>query len=398
MAEPKDKLARLKERIEAQNGTVVEGVEGETEIADTDAEGKPRKGPVLVLNSIEKGAVLRLAEPRPVVVLGSVYGQVFGAYTIKTGNLLSGRLEGARHVEVVQNLGSVGDSNEDAWVVFEVTSDPGFFAHAERGLQRLEMLERECTPLREAMARVALLRAVKSATFDINVYISVGGDLKSVLAVRPSRKGREVEVDLKSLLRYLLVKSERSSGNEENGDLQRFKEALTQTISESLRLASSGGMGSALRQQRGEDSYAAYVGAVEEYLLPKLLGLWRQVTRKYTQGIVDRLAAAPMVMDVKGQIAPFFQFEYPHLKFHVSGAKIVPEKVADCNVACQLGDDADHMRMMYTYVGEEDFTSVTRDFSHAEMKGRSLILKAGCIYLSGDEEPIFAPGMEEAGE
>ena len=59
MAEPvKDKLAPIKARIEKQNGTVVENVSGEIELDDTDANGQPRKGPVLVLKSIEPGSQL----------------------------------------------------------------------------------------------------------------------------------------------------------------------------------------------------------------------------------------------------------------------------------------------------------------------------------------------------
>jgi hypothetical protein len=396
----KDKLARLKERIEAQNGTVVVNVSGEVEISDTDGTGAARKGPVLVLNSIEKGAVLRLAHPRPVVVLGSVYGQVCGAYTVKAGNLLSGCLEGVRHVEIAQDLGSLGDSTDAARVVFDITSDPGFFGHAQRGLDRLQVLERENVSQREAMARMALLRTVKSATFDIKVFISTDGDLKPVFSVHPARKGREVEIETKALLRYLMVKAESKTEaggpSDESDTVQRLKEILNSTIAESLRLASSGGMGAALRQQRGQDSYAIYVDAIEEYLLPKLLGLWSQVTRKYTEGIVDRLMDAPMIIEVKGQISPFFQFEYSHLKFYVSGTKIVPEKMADCTVVCQLADDPGYMRMTYTYTGEEESFTKARDFPWAEMKGRSIILKQGYIYFSGTDDPVFGPIPDEA--
>ena len=61
-------------------------------------------------------------------MLGSLSGQVFGAYRVKAGNLLSGRPEGARHVEIVHNMGSKGTDNVDSWIVFEGTSDPGFFS------------------------------------------------------------------------------------------------------------------------------------------------------------------------------------------------------------------------------------------------------------------------------
>jgi hypothetical protein len=47
----KNQLDKLRARIEAQNGTVLDYVEGEFELADEDADGKQRKGPVLVLRS-----------------------------------------------------------------------------------------------------------------------------------------------------------------------------------------------------------------------------------------------------------------------------------------------------------------------------------------------------------
>ena len=128
MADIKNQLDSLRKRIEAQNGTVIDNLEGEMELDDVDDNGNPCKGPVLVLRSIEEGALLKLAHPRPVTVLGSLSGQVFGAYRVKAGNLLSGRLEGARHVEIVHNMGSKGTDNVDSWIVFEGTSDPGFFS------------------------------------------------------------------------------------------------------------------------------------------------------------------------------------------------------------------------------------------------------------------------------
>ena len=142
----KNQLDKLRARIEAQNGTVLDNVEGEFELADEDADGKLRKGPVLVLRSIEEGSQLKLATPRPVTVLGSLHGQVFGAYRVTAGNLLSGRLEGCRHVEIVHNMGSKGNTNEDSWIVFEATSDPGFFAQAQSGLDKLRALESRQIP------------------------------------------------------------------------------------------------------------------------------------------------------------------------------------------------------------------------------------------------------------
>ena len=38
-------------------------------------------------------------------------------------------------------MGSKGNTNEDSWIVFEVTSDPGFFAQAQSGLDKLRQLE-----------------------------------------------------------------------------------------------------------------------------------------------------------------------------------------------------------------------------------------------------------------
>lgn len=89
MADMKMQMERLKGRILAQNGTVLDSVEGVVELDDADAQGNPRLGPVLVLRSIEEGAQLKLAHPRPVTVLGTLSGQVFGAYRVKAGNLLS---------------------------------------------------------------------------------------------------------------------------------------------------------------------------------------------------------------------------------------------------------------------------------------------------------------------
>ncbi len=170
MADVKSQLENLRKRIEAQNGTVIDNVEGEMELDDVDDNGNPRKGPVLVLRSIEEGALLKLAHPRPVTVLGSLSGQVFGAYRVKAGNLLSGRLEGARHVEIVHNMGSKGTDNVDSWIIFEGTSDPGFFAQAQQGLEKLRELERHQEPQREATARTILLRSLKDVPYDVRVF------------------------------------------------------------------------------------------------------------------------------------------------------------------------------------------------------------------------------------
>ena len=121
-------------------------------------------GPVLVLRSIEEGSQLKLSRPRPVTVLGSLSGQVFGAYRVKAGNLLSGRLEGVRHVEIVHDMGSKGSSNVDSWIVFEATTDPGFFNQVQHGLARLRELDAAHRPQREAVARSVLLRGLKDVS------------------------------------------------------------------------------------------------------------------------------------------------------------------------------------------------------------------------------------------
>ncbi len=387
----KSALDQLKSRILTQNGTVLECVEGEVELNDVDQTGKPRLGPVLVLRSIEEGSLLRLAHPRPVTVLGSLSGQVFGAYRVKAGNLLSGRLEGARHVEIVHNLGSKGESNVDSWIIFEATSDPGFFAQAQQGLEKLRELENRQQSPREDTARPLLLRALKEVPYNIRVFATLGRQSKTVFTLHPTRRGREVELDLKALLRHLILKLGQETDLPKNEQITRFKELLR----ESLQQANSGGIGAALRKQRGEEAYQVAVDALYDYLFPKLIQAWFRITEEFTQAMVDRLCEAPMILSVEGQLAPFFQIEYPRWRFHVTGSKIVPEKVADCNLACQLGSDKDHMNLTYTYVGSEDWLTQTREFELSQTKKCKLLLKDGRVYLNDTTNCIFGPSLEQ---
>ena len=393
--EGKTALEKLKSRILLQNGTVLERVEGEVELNDVDKQGKPRRGPVLVLRSIEEGAQLRLAQPRLVTVLGSLSGQVFGAYKVKAGNLLSGRLEGARHVEIVHDLGSKGESNVDSWIIFEATSDPGFFARAQQGLERLRELEGGQQSQREDAARQLLLRALKEVPYNIQVFATVGRQPKGVFSLYPTRRGREVELDLKTLLRHLIQKVGQEEKTPKGELVIRFKEILRETLRDSLGLANSGGIGAALRKQRGEGAYQVAVDALHDYLFPKLIQAWFRITEQFTQTVVDRLCEAPMILSVDGQLAPFFQIEYPRWKFHVTGSKIIPEKVADCNLACQLGSDKGRMNLTYTYVAGEDWITQTRELQLTQTQKCKLLFQDGHVYLNDPSNCLFGPSLEK---
>jgi hypothetical protein len=396
MADIRDHLDKLRKRVEAQNGTVLDSVEGEVELDDVDKNGQPRKGPVLILRSIEAGAQLRLAHPRPVTVLGSLSGQVFGAYRVKAGNLLSGRLEGCRHVEIVHNMGSKGTSNEDSWIVFEATSDPGFFEQARHGLQRLRKLESRQIAQREATARGILMRGLKDFPYQVRISIGRGTNQKVVFAV--SSNGQKVQLDQMSLLRHLIAQAESMrDGNDAGGDeIDRFTAALKETVTTGLRQANSGGIGANLRRTRGEDLYQPQVELVFEYLLPKLLKLWLKAGETYVQRVIDRLASAPMVLKIDGQLAPFFQVEYPRWKFHVNGGRIESEKIADCNIACQLGSDQKRtMSLTYTYVGGEDWITQTKELDLTEGKSCKLIFQNGNVFLSEASNHLFGPDLKE---
>ena len=230
MSQANNRLELLRKRISAQDGTVLNSVEGEVELNDVGENGEPRKGPVLVLQSIEQGAQLKLAHPRAVTVLGSVSGQVFGAYRVKAGNLLSGRFEGTRHVEIVHNFGSKGDTNEDSWIVFEATSDPGFFNQAQQGLEHLRELELQQQPQRESTARHILLNSLKDVPYDTKVFVRVKKQFKVVVSVYPARRGKEVQMNLKALLRYVLFKAEAQKESSETKQIEGFKTTLKRLV------------------------------------------------------------------------------------------------------------------------------------------------------------------------
>jgi hypothetical protein len=395
MADIKNNLDKLRARIESQNGTVLDSVEGTVELEDLDENGLPRRGPVLVLRSIEAGAQLKLTHPRPVTVLGSLSGQVFGAYRVKAGNLLSGRLEGCRHVEIVHNMGSKGSSNEDAWIVLEATSDPGFFGQAQHALKRLRKLERHQITQREATARGILMRGLKD--FPYQVCLTVGRGKNQKVVFRVSTNGQKVQLDSMGLLRHIVAQAENLRDDENDADeVVRFKTALNETVAEGLRQANSGGIGSNLRRTRGEEFYTSQVELIADYLLPKLLRLWLKSGESYAQRVVDRLASAPMVLKVDGQLAPFFQIEYPRWKFHVIGGKIQSEKIADCNIACQLGNDQQKtMSLTYTYIGGEDWITQTKELNLTEGKRCKLILQNGNVFLNEASNHLFGPDLKE---
>jgi hypothetical protein len=266
------RLEKLRKRILGHNGTVLNKVEGEVEVDDVDDNGDPRLGPVLVLGDIAEGSQLKLARPREVTVLGSLSGQVFGAYRVKAGNLFSGRLEGARNVDIVHDMGSKGTSNVDSWIVFEATSDPGFFAQAQSGLERLQELERSQIPYREAAARRILLGSLKDVHFNIEIFVQLKGSTRRVLTVRPNRKGKEIESDLAGLLTYVFNRID--SDQAPASLVTAFQFLLKDTIKQSLIQANKGGLGSQVRRQQGDRFYEPYVESVYDYLLPRLMKLW----------------------------------------------------------------------------------------------------------------------------
>lgn len=387
----KTQLDALRARVIAQGGTVLENVEGEVTLDDLDERRQPRRGPVLVLRSIEEGARLKLAHPRAVTVLGSLSGQVFGAYRVKAGNLLSGRLEGVRHVEIVHQMGSKGKSNVDSWIVFEATSDPGFFARAQQGLEKLRVLEASQVATRESTALSLLLRAVRDVPYDLTVSVASERRRKIVFSLRPQNRHRPVTLDLKSLLSHLIALTEKDGSSDDAQQVEAMKGLLRSTIAESLVLANSGGLSAGLRRQRGVAAFEPYVALLYDYLLPKVLSFWLKLNQELVQRVVDRLGEAPMILQVGGQLAPFFQIEYPRWKFHVTGGRIVPEKIADCNIACQRGNDRNTLRLMYNYIGGQDWISLTRDLPLTETKECKLILKNGSVYLTEESNCLFGP-------
>ncbi len=393
----RSQLENLRARVLAQGGTVLDSVEGEVVLDDVDERRQPRRGPVLVLRSIEEGARLTLAHPRAVTVLGSLSGQVFGAYRVKAGNLLSGRLEGVRHVEIVHHMGSKAKTNVDAWIVFEATTDPGFFARADQGLTRLRVLEARQVPHRESTALAVLLRTVSKVPYDMTVSVASERKRKTVFVLRPQNRQRPVTLDLKSLLGYLIAQTEQEHLGDCEQQIDAVKALLRTVITESLILANSGGVSAGLRRQRGLAAYEPFVNMLYDYLLPKVLAFWLKVSEEMVQRVVDRLGEAPMILQVNGQLAPFFQIEYPRWKFHVTGGRIVPEKVADCNIACQRGADKSTMRLMYNYVGGQDWVSQTQDLELTDTKACKLILKNGAVYLTEESRCLFGPHLKPQG-
>ena len=130
-------------------------------------------------------------------------------------------------------------------------------------------LERHQEPQREATARTILLRSLKDVPYDVRVFIMENKKTKTVFALYPSRRDKQVEMDLRSLLRYLLSKTESQAGMSQAEHVERFEETLKDTLGESMRLANSGGIGANLRKSQGTEVYQPQIDAVFEYLMPK---------------------------------------------------------------------------------------------------------------------------------
>jgi len=102
-----------------------------------------------------------------------------------------------------------------------------------------------------------------------------------------------------------------------------------------------------------------------------------------------------MILSVDGQLAPSFQIEYPRWRFHFTGSKILPEKVADCNPACQPGGDKDHLNLIYTYVAGPDLTTQTRELTLSQAHRCKLLFKDGHVYLKYGQLSFWpSPGAE----
>ncbi len=205
-------------------------------------------------------------------------------------------------------------------------------------------------------------------------------------------------MDLCTLLRYLLSKTESQAGMSQAEHIERFEETLTETIGESMRMANSGGIGSNLRKAQSTEVYQPQIDALFEYLRPKLMQLWLKVSESFVQRIVDRLAEAPMILQVDGQLTPFFQIEYPRWRFHVTGGEIVPERIANCNIACQLGEEKETLSMTYNYVGGDDWISQTEVIKFEQTKKCRVILKNGSVYLNDDDHCLFGPHLQKEEE
>lgn len=120
----------------------------------------------------------------------------------------------------------------------------------------------------------------------------------------------------------------------------------------------------------------------------------KPLLREAVQNVVDRLAGAPMVLSVGGQLKQYFQIEYPRWKFRVVGSRIVAEKIGDCNVACAAGSSENKMSLTYSYVGDGDPHQDTLELDFDRARNCRLLLKDGAVFLSDEVEPQFQPPAE----
>jgi hypothetical protein len=292
--------------------------------------------------------------------------------------------------DIVHDLTCVEGTNEDAWLVFEATSAPGFFKQAQNGLDKLRAIESAQLGQRESSAQMILMNSLRNAPYKVEIYVTVKGQEHRVFAVMPGNAKKPITSNLKPLLMYLFLCTDaRPITPVELVD--RFKSELTTILADSIKRVNSTGMGSSLRGKQGDLAYDGCVEAVNEYLLPKLLRIWLSISEGFVQNFVDRLAAAPMVLTVGGQLKQFFQIEYPRWKFRVVGSRIVPEKVADCNVAVAAGKSKNTMSMTFSYIGGDDFHTDTKELEFERTNNCRLILKDGSVFLSDEKEPLFAP-------
>ena len=102
MADVKNQLDSLRKRIEAQNGTVIDNVEGEMELDDVDDNGNPRKGPVLVHASAMPEEVQRAQERLGIEASGAIVESALSQLAMalrplsQTGRIV---VAGAKHLE-----------------------------------------------------------------------------------------------------------------------------------------------------------------------------------------------------------------------------------------------------------------------------------------------------------
>ena len=120
----------------------------------------------------------------------------------------------------------------------------------------------------------------------------------------------------------------------------------------------------------------------------------KPLLRESVQNVVDRLAGAPMVLSVGGQLKQYFQIEYPRWKFRVVGSRIVAEKIGDCNVACVAGSSENKMSLTYSYIGDGDPHQDTLELDFERARNCRLLLKDGAVFLSDEVEPQFQSPAE----